>query len=168
MSEEACPSCGLKTENSDGAVHRYLESSPGCWARYGELLASEYENPAFMSAHELTVDAYALQHPGRESPQTISSAHVHLASLYSYFELGTPVTELHGVKQRVVRYKDGFVWLEPPEDLGAITVVDVLESETAAEHCAAVRRWAKYVFGQWQRHHRSIARILDPRPARAC
>jgi hypothetical protein len=65
----------------EGPVHRYLESSPGCWRLYGEVLAREYSDLAFWAAHRLTVDSYAVQHPGRSSPQTIQSVCVHLLSL---------------------------------------------------------------------------------------
>ena len=58
-----------------------MESSPSCWAAYGEVLAREYNDPAFMAAHRLTVDAYAVQHPGRPSPQSIQSVALHLISL---------------------------------------------------------------------------------------
>ncbi len=160
MEYECCVWCGLKTEKSAGAVHRYLESSPGCWAKYGELLAREYENYEYMSVHELTVDAYALQHPGKESPQTIGSIYIHLASLYSYFMFGRRISELSSIRKKMTRYKDTFVWLTPPEDLKAITVADILESKTAVQHCANVKKWAEYLFETWGIHHSKIANIL--------
>ena len=160
MEYESCPWCGIETEKLDGPVHRYLESSPGCWAKYGELLAREYQDSAYMRVHGLTVDAYALQHPGKEGPQTISSVYVHLASLYSYFELGRPVSELPETKKEMTKYKKQFIWLEPPQDLKAITVEDILASNSAAEHCAKVGDWAEYIYQQWRPHHLKIATVL--------
>ena len=62
---ETCASCGADTPTAPGGItHRYLASSAGCWARYGEVLAHEYEHPALMHINPLTVDAYAVQHPG--------------------------------------------------------------------------------------------------------
>lgn len=160
MEYEYCPWCGVKTRKSIGATHKYLESSVGCWALYGELLAREYENYEYMSVHGLTVDAYALQHPGKESPQTINSVYVHLASLYSYFELGKPVGELSNIKKDVLQYKNDFVWLEPPADLKLITVADILKAETAAQHCANVEKWAMYIFEKWEAHHGKAMEVL--------
>ena len=160
MANELCSWCGVKTYKSEGATHRYLESSAGCWALYGKLLAREYENSEYMSVHGLTVDAYALQHPGKEGPQTINSAYIHLASLYSYFELGWPINELPNIKKEIAQQKNDFIWLEPPENLKLITVADILKAETAEEHCAYVKKWAMYIFEKWKVHHPTVAAIL--------
>jgi len=83
---EKCSSCGAETPLSNTDVtHAYLDASPGCWARYGEVLAREYSDPKYFSVHALTVDAYALQHPGQASPKTTNSLNLHLASLYAYY-----------------------------------------------------------------------------------
>ena len=65
---EKCFACGGSFEPVEGPTHKYMLSSSGCWKAYGELLAREYENPMLFGAvHRLTVDAYALQHPGDPS-----------------------------------------------------------------------------------------------------
>ncbi|MEM6447775.1 MAG: DUF5946 family protein [Cyanobacteria bacterium P01_D01_bin.123] len=160
MDAETCLGCGLKARKIDGPVHKYLGSSPSCWARYGELLAREYQDARYMAVHALTVDAYALQHPGQESPQTTQSAYVHLASLFSYFELGKPLSELHGVKQAIAQHRANLQWLDPPSVLTAINVNDVLKAESAMHHAQKVKAWAEYVFVGWKAHHADIARAL--------
>ena len=160
MKTESCIGCAIETEITDGPIHKYLLSSSGCWAKFGEILAREYENFEYMSVHALTVDAYALQHPGIESPQTISSVYVHLASLYSYFELKAPIAELSKIKQGLTKYKNQFKWLEPPENVTDITVAYVLESDSAAQHREAVLKWAKYVYDRWELHHAEVASFL--------
>jgi len=57
-------------QKADGPAHAYMLSSPGCWAAYGELLAREYSDSAYRRLHRLSVDAYALQHPGIDTPQS--------------------------------------------------------------------------------------------------
>lgn len=52
-----CFSCGAMVEDIDGPVHRYMASSPGCWAAYGIVLAREYSDVMFARNHRLTVDA---------------------------------------------------------------------------------------------------------------
>ena len=32
-----------------------MESSPACWAAYGEVLAREYSDPAYFQVHRLSV-----------------------------------------------------------------------------------------------------------------
>ena len=151
---ETCPSCGAATAPStSGATHRYLESSPGCWAAYGEVLAREYADPAYFAVHALTVDAYSVQHPGRPGPQTIASIHLHLASLYAHLKRGSPVAELAAVKQRVAAFKAEFEWIDPPEHFGGLTVADVLKASSASEHVEAVTEWATTAFMAWSEAH---------------
>lgn len=114
-----------------------------------------------MSVHPLTVDAYALQHPGKESPQTIHSANVHLASLYSYFELGYPIRKLATVKSVMAQFKDAFVWLEPPKSQKDINVGDVLETSNASQHRKKILKWANYVYRKWGNQHSKAADYLD-------
>ena len=66
-----CPGCGARVRDFDGATHAYIGAVAGCWELFGEVLAREYEQPAYFAVHHLTVDAYAVQHPGTPSPRTI-------------------------------------------------------------------------------------------------
>ena len=86
MDLRKCFSCGGKFPDIDGPVHRYMDSSAGCWAVYGEVLAREYSDPSFFEVHRLTVDAYAVQHPGAKDRQSIQSVGVHLIRLCLFLE----------------------------------------------------------------------------------
>ena len=81
--EQPCFSCGGCFERHEGPTHKYMLSSPGCWKAYGELLAREYGNPLLFGAvHRLTVDAYALQHPGNPSDRRATqSVWIHYVAL---------------------------------------------------------------------------------------
>jgi cystathionine beta-lyase/cystathionine gamma-synthase len=92
----------------------------------------------------------------------MSSVYVHLGSLYSYFELDNSPGSLSAIKQEITKHKSKFVWLEPPENIAEITVVDVLKSESAQQHCDSVKKWATYVYNKWSAHHAAIADILLP------
>ena len=65
---ELCPGCGLSLPVVEGPTHPYIGASPSCWALFGQVIAREYGAPAYMKAHQTTVDAYAVQHPGRPGP----------------------------------------------------------------------------------------------------
>ncbi len=45
-----CPGCGAELPAHDGPVHRYIDSSAPCWAKYSELFAREYQDPAYRPA----------------------------------------------------------------------------------------------------------------------
>lgn len=75
---EPCFSCGALVPKTEGPTHDYMLSLPGCWAVYGEVLAREYERPSYMVNHRLTVDAYAVQHPGEPTRAATRSVWLHL------------------------------------------------------------------------------------------
>lgn len=154
---ESCHSCGAIVPVSDGPTHRYLESSPGCWEVYGKILAKEFSRRRYFEVHPLTADSYALQHPGSPSPQTIRSAALHLLSLHAALERDLPMAMLASVKQKAKRLlRDQLVWLDPPENLGAVTVAEVARATNAADHQAWVRRWARSAWEAWAAHHDTV------------
>ena len=121
-----CIGCGGLIPSMEGPTHRYMESSPGCWHFFGEVLAREYSDPSFAAVHRLTVDSYAVQHPGQPSPQSIQSVCVHLMSLCLVLERGGEAGYATRAIQEAVRREDRYVWLTPPPSLGSVTVADVV------------------------------------------
>ncbi len=151
-----CPGCGGRFPAGDGPVHRYVESSPGCWAVYGEVLAREYSQASYYRVHKFTVDAYAAQHPGQPSPQSIQSVAVHLIRLCLMLEEGTGAEHATAVIQKAVSNKAAFRWIDPPESRGEITVADAHRAASPEEHAAQVRAWAESVWNAWSAHHRTV------------
>lgn len=154
---ETCFACGAIVPRVEGPTHRYLKGSAGCWAVYGEVLASEFGDAGFYAVHGLTVDAYALQHPGRPSPQTIQSAAVHLISLHLILTRGDDAARSAAVRRRTKdRLASRFQWLEPPGPPGDVRVADVVGATDAAQHRARVERWAASVWEAWADHHETV------------
>jgi hypothetical protein len=54
-----------------------------------------------------------------------------------------------------------FVWLEPPEPNGTLTVLDVLAAETAEDHGRRVRAWAEDAYAAWAPHHDAVRRWVQ-------
>lgn len=150
-----CPGCGAELPAHDGPVHRYIDSSAPCWAKYSELLAREYQDPAYRPAHRLTVDTYAVQHPGRPSPQSIQSVAVHLIALHAVLELALSSTEATALI-RVCADKGRFTWLTPPRGAYRLNVMHPLAARTASEHRAAVGQWAQCTWEAWAQHHEQV------------
>jgi hypothetical protein len=152
-----CPGCGAIFPRIEGPTHRYLESSPGCWAAYGEVLAREYGDPLlFEQVHRLTVDAYAVQHPGQPSPQSIQSVALHLISLCLLFEHGATPQEATAAIGAGTKTKSRYVWLSPPASLGTLTVAYVQPATEAQAHAESVRRWASAAWSAWSTHHATV------------
>jgi hypothetical protein len=157
----ACPGCGVELPRMEGPTHRYLASSPACWAAFGEVLAREFGDPAYFAPHALTVDTYAAQHPGVESAQTTHSAAFHLMGLCLVVERGVEPTAAGWMRQRAGAMHRALPWLEPPGPGGGMTVVDVLAAGSAEEHARLVRRWAESVWTWWGAHHERVRSWVD-------
>jgi hypothetical protein len=158
-----CFSCGGEYPDIDGPVHRYMKSSPGCWAVYGEVLAREYGNPAYFEVHRLTVDAYAVQHPGAHDRQSIQSVALHLVRLCLFIEHGLSAEEANDAMLETAKDKDRFIYLEPPSSKGRITAADVAMAASPAQHKDLVRRWAHSCWKAWSAHHATIDGWLPAR-----
>ena len=154
---EACVGCGAAVETIEGPVHRYMTASPGCWARYGELLAVLSAYPALQVARQCCVDAYAAQHPGTDTPQAIQSVALHLVSLCSYLKLGRPVTDSQDVIRRLLRHKDAYKRLQTPSFASTRTIVDMPATIPPAMIPAEARAWAQSVWAAWLPHHAQVA-----------
>jgi hypothetical protein len=151
-----CVGCGALVPDIDGPTHRYMAASPGCWALFGEVVAREFSDFRYARVHLLTVDAYALQHPGSPSPQTIQSVAIHLISLYLVFERRYDLQRATKAMQHAASHKPQFRWLDPPTSLGDITVVDIHQARDPAEHVERVEAWAKAIWNVWEAHHETV------------
>ena len=151
-----CVGCGGLVPRIEGPSHRYMESSPGCWQVFGEVLAREFSDPAYGALHRLSVDTYAVQHPGRPGPQAIQSVCVHLISLCMILERGVTPRSATKALASAVGNKGRYSWLTPPSSLGEITVVDVAGAATPDEHLKRVRAWAASAWAAWRPHHDTV------------
>jgi hypothetical protein len=149
----ACVGCGALVPGIEGPTHRYIGASPGCWQAYGELLACGNG-----TVHRLAVDTYAAQHPGVPGKQSSQSVAAHLFVLCLVLERNVdPAFATPAITQFVERNKArGFAWLEPPPSRGDITVLDVLEATSAADHNRRVMLWAASVWQAWKPHHEQV------------
>ena len=131
-------------------------SSPGCWAAYGEVLAREYGSPEHFQVHRLTVDAYAVQHPGIDTPVSRQSVGLHLLGLHACLELElTGASALQLIRRAVKQIE--FPWLASGRDRAQGTVADVQGAAAdASSHSAAVKRWAGAAWAQYASHHNQV------------
>lgn len=141
--------------------HTYVGSAPGCWLLFSEVLAREYGDFRFTPAHQLTVDAYAVQHAGVPERRSAESVAIHLVGLCLSLERGRGHAELPRLRQRLAPPKRVFPWLAPPPSVGGITVVDVHRAETPEAHRAIIDRWARSAWEAWSPHHAQVRARAD-------
>lgn len=153
MALETCPGCGGAFEAVTGPVHSYMESSPACWAAFGGILDAEYSNPRLMQVHRLSVDSFAVQHPGDGSRRAIQSVGLHLARLYIQLEHDASPDECNAFMLRAAARKAELPLLPAPAAFET-TTSDVAPLAGSGEHEDAVRMWA---LSAWQ----SYAHVHD-------
>ncbi len=148
-----CPGCGAQLPPVDGPTHRYIGASPACWAIYSALGVGEPPiAPTPLGA--MLVDAYAAQHPGVPSDQSIQSVAVHLIALYGVLVRGHSPDEAVGLRTRPLREQTGskrgrFHWLTPPDLSGTVTVAAIAAAPTPEERAQLVERCVRSVWEAW-------------------
>jgi Family of unknown function (DUF5946) len=157
MNRLRCVGCGGYFSEVDGPTHPYMESTAGCWHAYGEVMARQYLDPAYAAYYRFSVDAYAIQHPGKPSRQSIQSVGVHLIRLHLLVERGLRMELANDAIKAASQIKQRFVWLEPPKSMGLMTVADVVSAKTNEELRSAVTNWAAVAWAAWAVHHQTVA-----------
>ncbi len=157
---QACLGCGSRLPPSDGPIHAYMTSSPACWAAFNTVIAREFASPDLMPIHRLTVDAWAVQHPGDGSRRAIQSVGLHLARLWVQLDRGLAGEAANAAMLAFAARKADLPEL-PSRSHYAVTVADVVESEAPAAHRAAVQRWAEAVWADWSDQHDFIRRWAE-------
>lgn len=158
-STSPCFACGGAFAAGDGPTHDYMLSTPGCWAAFGDVLAREYADPAlFAAAHRLTVDAYALQHPGDPTdPRARQSVWVHGAALHLAIDRQWSFAQIPAVMQGLTRQRLPPLPLVPPAF--AITHASVIAGP-AERHAALVEHWAGCTWDAWAALHAPVRALV--------
>lgn len=158
MSQVRCFGCGGTFSAAEGPTHRYMLSTPGCWAAYGAVLAREYESPALFGAvHQLSVGAYALQHPGDPANRRAKqSVWLHYAAIRLIFD-GASEAAIPAVL-KLLSERSYPAPPEPPQAF-AITHASVIDAPVS-DHAERVRAWAHCAFDGWSALAEPVAGIL--------
>jgi hypothetical protein len=111
--------------------------------------------PAQLPHSAMTVDAYAVQHPGRPGSSSTPSVWIHLAAMHLVLERGWSADRLISIRRVVADGNDGWPWLTPPAWMGGIGAIDVT-SATATDVAKVVRNWVEAAYAAWADHHAAI------------
>ena len=153
-----CIGCGALLDRTEGPVHKYMDSSPACYALFNQMLACEYSNLALLPTHRLTVDTYAVQHPGQaKTRQQIQSVGLHLARLSLQLTSAITPKETNEVMLDLGKHKHTLDYIDPPLEF-RMTVADVAKFSGRSQHSDKVREWAASTWEDWSYHHNYIQR----------
>lgn len=151
-----CVGCGALVPDLDGPTHEYLGASAGCWALYGELHAAEAMDPDRYATRRLTVDTYAVQHPGVPERRSNQSVWVHLVGLCLALEAAQPADRITALMAVFVGSRPEFPWLQPPAAPPERTILDVRAAAGREAYRLAVAEWAATTWLAWTDHHETI------------
>jgi hypothetical protein len=114
-----------------------------------------------MATHRLTVDTYAVQHPGSDrSRRQIQSVGLHLARLCVQLASPLPPRQTNDVMLGFSRHKSTLVFLDPPARF-SLTIADVAAHAGGPDHATKVRDWATATWNDWAPHHSYIQDWVD-------
>jgi hypothetical protein len=104
--QAACPGCRMKMPPDESAAYDgYYDCSPECWGVYSEVLGQQFSNAiVFSHVHQLTVDAYALQHAGGKHKD--KSVVIHLCGLHAAGVEKIPQMQIAGQLQKIASRVD--------------------------------------------------------------
>jgi hypothetical protein len=156
-----CVGCRGEVPDINGPIHRYMTASPGCWQAYTGLLGGGLPPSP---AAGLTVDAYAVTHPGVPGPQSTPSVWVHLLTLCFVLERRWPVERAIHLRRVGADAFSGWPWLAPPDSMGPVSAIDVAAALAAGDGTAAItltQRWVAGAWDAWGDHHRAVRARAD-------
>ena len=147
---DTCPGCGLVASAEQGATHAYMISSAACWRHYSAILGREYSTPALMPTHFLTVDAFAVQHPGdRGDRRARQSVWLHLAGLHAVLRQGRKPEYRYALLNKLADADCD--WPDQPDHAPFPLVAGDICVELAVEnHIEIVRRWADTALASYE------------------
>lgn len=136
-----CEDCGAEVVGGRDACKQLFE----------QVLVKEYSNYRYGKIHRLTVDCYAMQHPG----YTVSakSFAAHLAGLCCAMEHNRSAM----VYKRINAWLNGPMKVGRPPvrpvEAGALTILHIVDARTPEEHNKRVQEWARSVWESWREYH---------------
>jgi len=107
------------------------------------------------------VNAYAAQHPGQPSAQSIRSVAIHLAVLHGLVIRGVAPGNVMWLRRRVLREQPGsrrdrFEWLDPPDFAGSITVAGIAAGPTPQARMVRAQEYIRNVLDLWAARYGAI------------
>jgi hypothetical protein len=141
-----------------------MTASPGCWRLYGELMADAHVNPTVPALQALSVDCYAVQHPGgaADDRRQRHSVAVHLIALCLHVDAGRPPQHVAGLRGRIsksalprLKLVD-WPYLAPPTEHASVTVADVRRAADTDVYPDVLEAWTRAAWTAWAAHHDTV------------
>lgn len=178
MKTRQCPGCHAifpyqedLAQQSVGFA-RYGVTSPECFEALNQVMAHEYAYDLPMC---IRLDAYGAQHPPHAEIQkqlgvnnrliaaSQQSVVIHLIALYLMVEKKIELSQVSHIMARILISGVALEHEEftPPEDLGSITIQDVLKATNREEHVRLIWQWSASTWNAWAKYHARIHELYE-------
>ncbi|MEL6640151.1 MAG: DUF5946 family protein [Pseudomonadota bacterium] len=145
-----CPGCGAVMVDIEGPTHAYMISSAACYAAFTTILAAEYSDPRLRPTHRLSVDSFAVQHPGDgKDRRAIQSVGMHLVRLMAQREQSLMPEQVNDIMVRLGPHKSELSALAAPDSY-SVTAADVAPFAGGPHHADKVTAWADSTLQAWK------------------
>ena len=154
-----CPGCGLHRPSLGLDPDPKGNASGECRALSHELSYYTLAHGDRTFIHQYLVDAYGAQHVAR-SGSAIGAAFA-LAGLYLAVERGFTGRQVQKMHMQMGRTSKRWPRFDPPEDLGPMTVADVLAVEPGPSRDEKLKEWCRSVWSAWSPEHGRVREMVD-------
>ena len=153
-----CPGCGLQRPGLGLEPDRQANASGECRSLMDELsfYTLGHGDPRFI--HQHLVDAYGAQHV-RQSKSTIRAAFA-LAGLYLAVERSFTGRQVQKMHMLMARRSKQWPRFEQPENVGPLTVAEVLAVEPGPRRDEKLMHWCASVWGAWSSEHGRVSEMV--------
>ncbi len=156
VTSSRCGQCGAVLPVAGAPGHPDQLSSGACYAAYGRVLASCYQDAHLLRVRQLAVDTWAVQHAAPSSRVSNQSLALHLMTLHLFLEEDVDPEHGPALHKSMMVGRPDYAWLQPPPDRGAVTVADVLPPDRQRLHV-----WARSAWQAWAAHHAIVRSWVD-------
>lgn len=150
-----CPHCDSGRVSGDQTGRDHAFPAPSCRADYRALIERERSDLRYMRIHALSVDAWAVQHPGPASDEAARTVGIHLVSLYAQLMLDASYRELKMIRRRAADTIE-FRWLPLPDTPARLGVQHALQADSPQAHRERVAAWALSAWRAWHPHSEQV------------
>jgi hypothetical protein len=126
---------------------------------YGEVTAYTLTRGDSGFIHQLAVDTYRAQHVG-EHTRPIGVAFA-LIGLYFACERGYSGRQVQHLHMLLARRSKTWPSFAPPQHVGSVTVLDVVQAQPGEARDAMLQRWGQSVWDAWSQERESVKTLVE-------
>jgi hypothetical protein len=154
-----CPGCSLQRPSLGLEPDRKANASGECRGLMDEVTYYTLAHGDARFIHQHLVDAYGAQHVG-QSKSTIGAAFA-LAGLYLAVERGFTGRQVQKMHMLMARKSNQWPRFDQPEEVGPLTVADVLAVPPGPRRDEKLMDWCASVWGAWTSEQGRVREMVD-------